>query len=605
MNKYELRKHIFIAIIVIAFTTVLVKLFYLQIVDISYKISAENNSQRIVTQYPARGLIFDRNGDLLVCNEAAYDLMVIPGRTKEFDTIGFIENLNIEIEAFYRNMDRAKSFSYFRPSLFYKQMTAQQYAQFQEHLHKYPGFFVQERTLRQYTRGIAAHVLGDVGEVDSKTLSRDSYYRMGDYIGKSGVEQSYEEHLRGTKGSQIFLVDVHNNIQGSYMGGMYDTTAIPGSNLTLTIDASLQEYSEKLMQNKMGAIVAIEPATGEVLVMASAPTFDPQLLVGRPRGYNYDSLLNEPNRPLFNRAVSATYPPGSVFKVANALVALQEGVIKDKTYIPCNQSWVRCHGHPKANSVAKSIAYSCNPYYYESVRRIVHKGVEPSIFRDAPLGLKRWKELILTLGFEKSFDIGLSGVNKGLIPGTDYYNSLYGKYRWAYSTIYSLSIGQGEVLTSTLQLANMSAAIANTGYYIQPHLVKEIDGVSISGAKTHKVFTPFDKKHFETVADGMYMAVNEPYGTAYWTRLPDIKICGKTGTVQNPHGENHSVYIAFAPRENPQIAIAVFLENAGYGGSWAAPTASLLIEKYLTGETSKDWREQRILEANFIDMDVE
>ncbi len=603
MSDLTHRKYAIITIILISFLIIFVKIFYLQIIDVSYKISADNNSQRRITQYPARGLIYDRNNVLLVCNEAAYDLMVVPGRTREFDTINFIENLGINKDDFYRRMSIAKSHSYFRPSFFYKQMSALQYAKFQEHMYKYPGFFVQNRTLRKYTEGIAAHVLGDVGEVPRQMIEADRYYRMGDYAGRSGVELTYEKKLRGKKGVKILLVDVHNRVQGSYMHGRYDTVAIPGKNIQLTIDAEVQKYAESLMQNKKGAIVAIEPSTGEILVMVSSPCFDPQLLVGRPRGENFDSLANDPGEPLYNRAVSATYPPGSVFKVPVALVALQDEIIIPNSFFGCVQTHIRCHGHPKANSVAKSIQYSCNPYYYAVGRRLVQRRIESSIFRDSHIGLGLWKDKMLTLGFEKAFDIGIPAVNRGLIAGTDYYDRLYGKYRWAYSTIYSLFIGQGEVLTSTLQLANFSAIVANRGYYFSPYLVKQIGNEKTNNSdEENKIITAFDKKHFETIIEGMDNAINELGGTGYYTsRLSEIRICGKTGTAQNPHGENHSVFIAFAPKEDPVIAISVFIENAGYGGSWAAPAASLIIEKYITREISNKYREQRILDAVFID----
>ena len=601
MSSYIPRKYVIIFFFLGVFIIILVRLFFLQVIDLEYKISADNNSQRRIIQYPGRGLIYDRNGELLVCNEAAYDVMIIPNATREFDTLELINSLGISIQDFYSRLGKARSHSYYRPSVFYKQMTALQHASFQEHLYKYPGFYVQDRTLRRYNKKIAAHILGDVGEVSSEMIQEDSYYRGGDYAGRSGVERYYEKDLRGEKGVHIYLVDVHNRIQGSYMEGRYDTLAVPGRNICLTIDAVLQEYAEKLMENKKGAIVAIEPQTGEILILASSPTFDPQLLVGRPRGHNYDSLLNSPGRPLFNRAVSATYPPGSVFKIANALVALQEGVIRPNSYIPCDQSRVGCHPHPTANSVAKSLQYSCNPYYYYAVRNLVQRGLEKSIFRDSHIGLDLWKEKIVTLGFEKSFDIGLPAVNRGQIPGSDYYDRLYGKFRWAYSTIFSLSIGQGEVLTSTLQLANFCAIVANKGFYYNPHIVKKIGDSEISGEYKHKIFTPFDKKHFDPIIEGMDHAVNQEYGTAFYSRSPGIKVCGKTGTVQNPHGKNHSVFIAFAPRENPKIAIAVFIENAGYGGSWAAPVATLIIEKYLTGDISNAYKESRILEAIFED----
>jgi penicillin-binding protein 2 len=581
MKKYDNRKYYISAIILFFIFVIVFKLINLQIFDESLKISAENNSQRRITEYPARGLIYDRYGNLLVYNEAAYDLMLIPRKMKEFDTLSLCRDLNIDISDFYARLEKCISFSSFRPSVFYKQITAQQYSTLQEHLFKYPGFFVQNRTLRKYTSSLAAHILGDIGEIDKETLEKNPYYTGGDYIGKSGIEKYYESELRGKKGVKIFLVDVHNNIQGSYMNGKYDTLAIPGKDLYLTIDSALQAYGERLMKNKVGSIVAIDPNNGEILALVSSPTYDPQLLVGRNRGKNYDSLLNAKSKPLINRAISSTYPPGSIFKIAQALVGLQEGVLKPNTFYPCDVSLVGCHGHPPAQGVARAIQYSCNPYFYMVFRSLVQRKIEKSIFKDSRIGLQLWKEKITGLGFDKAFDIGLPGVNKGQIPGPDYYDRKYGKYRWAFSTIYSLGIGQGEVLVSPLQMANFCAIIANKGYYYNPHIVKQIGTDSVDRKNYMKIFTPFDKKHFDVIIEGMEYAVNEDYGTGRNAIISGMRVCGKTGTVQNPHGKDHSVFIAFAPKDEPKIAIAVYVENAGFGGVWAAPIARLMMEKYL------------------------
>lgn len=581
MKKYDNRKYYISAIILFFIFVIVFKLINLQIFDESLKISAENNSQRRITEYPARGLIYDRYGNLLVYNEAAYDLMLIPRKMKEFDTLSLCRDLNIDISDFYARLEKCISFSSFRPSVFYKQITAQQYSTLQEHLFKYPGFFVQNRTLRKYTSSLGAHILGDIGEIDKETLEKNPYYTGGNYIGKSGVEKYYETVLRGKKGVKIFLVDVHNNIQGSYMNGKYDTLAIPGKDLYLTIDSALQAYGERLMKNKVGSIVAIDPNNGEILALVSSPTYDPQLLVGRNRGKNYDSLLNAKSKPLINRAISSTYPPGSIFKIAQALVGLQEEVLKPNTFYPCDVSLVGCHGHLPAQGVARAIQYSCNPYFYMVFRSLVQRKIEKSIFKDSRIGLQLWKEKITGLGFDKAFDIGLPGVNKGQIPGPDYYDRKYGKYRWAFSTIYSLGIGQGEVLVSPLQMANFCAIIANKGYYYNPHIVKQIGTDSVDRKNYMKIFTPFDKKHFDVIIEGMEYAVNEDYGTGRNAIISGMRVCGKTGTVQNPHGKDHSVFIAFAPKDEPKIAIAVYVENAGFGGVWAAPIARLMMEKYL------------------------
>ncbi|HOZ29932.1 MAG TPA: penicillin-binding protein 2 [Bacteroidales bacterium] len=596
MKSFDTRKYAIGGIILLILLIIWGKIFFLQIFDSELKKSSENNSQRQVTIYPGRGLIYDRNGVILVCNEAAYDLMLVPKNMQEFDTTAFCKDLNISIEDFYKKLKQCKEYSMYRPSVFYKQIPAIHYAKIQEHLYRFPGFYVQNRTLRKYKEGIAAHVLGDVGEVDLDVLKADPYYKGGDYLGKSGIEKYYEKELRGKKGVQIFLVDVHSNIQESYMDGKYDTMAIPGKDLTLTLDSELQRYGELLMQNKVGSIVAIQPSTGEILAIVTSPTYDPQLLVGRQRGNNYDSLLNAPGRPLINRAISSTYPPGSVFKIAIALVALQEGLITTDSHFPCD-GIVGCHGHPPANGVARAIQYSCNPYFYYVFKEIIQRGLEKSIFKDSRIGLDLWKKKIITLGFNSALDIGLPGVNNGQIPGPEFYDKLYGKHSWAFSTIYSLGIGQGEVLVSTLQLAHFCSIIANRGYYYNPHLLKKISGEPITGKNTQKTFTPFDKKYFEVIVEGMDDVVNEEYGTGFYAKIPDIRVCGKTGTAQNPHGECHSVFIAFAPKDDPQIAIAVLIENAGYGGVWAAPISRLMIEKYIKREISDTLLETKIINS--------
>lgn len=603
MKNLEVRKYTIGGIIIILFIIIWIKLLNLQLIDESLKISSDNNSQRRVTVYPGRGLIYDRNGVLLVCNEAAYDLMLIPKNMKSFDTLALCNNLGIDIADFYIKLEKCKTYSRYRPSVFYKQISSVQYAKLQEQMYRFSGFFVQTRTLRKYNEGIAAQVLGDVGEVDLETLKKDPYYAGGDYCGKSGIEKYYEPILRGNKGIKVYLVDVHSNIQGSYMNGKYDTTAVPGKDLKLTIDIELQRYGEKLMQNKVGSIVAIDPSSGEILAMVSSPSYDPQLLVGRQRGNFYDSLLNTPGKPLINRAISSTYPPGSVFKMANALVALEEGVININTFFPCDKDKVGCHGHPAANGVDIAIQYSCNPYFYYVFKAIVQRGIEKSIFKDSRIGLDLWKKMIVTLGFDNALDIGLPGVNKGQIPGPEYYDKLYGKYRWAFSTVYSIGIGQGEVLVSPLQMAHFCAIIANRGYYYNPHLVKEIGGLPITGENTQKVFTPFDKKYFDVVANGMDYVVNEDFGTGYYARIPDIRVCGKTGTAENPHGKDHSVFIAFAPKDNPVIAISVLIENAGFGGVWAAPISRLMIEKYIKGVITDAYMEKRIIESDLFNVE--
>ena len=598
MKDLSIRKFYVGGIFLAIFLIIIIRLFTIQVIDDSYKISSENNSQRRIVEYPARGLVFDRNGILLVSNETAYDLMIIPRQVTSFDTAMLMQDLGIDIDDLRMRIKKAIGYSRFKPSVFYKQMSKMQYAYFQEHMYRYPGFYVQTRSLRKYEKTIAAHILGDIGEIDLEGIQNDSYYAVGDYVGKSGIENYYENVLRGEKGVKVYIVDVHNRIQGSYENGEFDIAAKPGKAITLCIDERLQSYGELLMQNKIGSIVAIDPSNGEILTMVSSPGYDPNLLIGRQRGYNFDSLMKAPNKPLFNRAVNAAYPPGSIFKMVQAIIGLDQGIITPNTSFPCDQSIVGCHNHPPNTNLMRAIQYSCNPYFYMLTRKLIQRGFEKSIFRDSRVGLEIWKDKVLALGFEQSFDIGLPSVSRGKIPGPDYYDRIYGKYRWAYSTIYSLSIGQGEVLVTPLQMANYAAIIANRGYYYPPHLARHINNEIPDSSFRKPVKTPFKPEYFIPIVDGMDAVVNEEYGTGGLARIPHIRVCGKTGTAQNPHGEDHSIFMAFAPKDNPKIAIAVYIENAGFGGVWAAPIASLMIEKYLTDSISNIYSEQRILNTN-------
>ena len=596
--SFDKKTYNILFIFCIIFLIIWIKMFYIQIIDKSLKKASENNTIRRITIYPSRGLIFDRNEKLLVYNEAAYDLFVTPIKIKDLDTVSLCKDLNISIEYFRKKLSKCIDYSTRKPSIIYSQITAEQYARLQEYLYKYKGFNVHNRTLRKYDSDIAAHILGDIGEIDMVQLNENTYYNAGDYIGKSGIEKYYEKELRGKKGVEYFLVDVNNNVKDRYQNGDCDTMAQLGKNLILTIDANLQKYGEELMKNKRGAIVAIEPATGEILTMVSSPNYPPQLMVGRQRGNNYDSLLNLKDKVLINRALYE-YPPGSVFKIAQALVGLSEKIITQYTFFPCDKSKVGCHNHPPCNGVHRAIQYSCNPYFYYVFRELVQRGIEKNVFKDARVGLDLWKEKIVTLGFNKSFDIGLPNVKKGHIPDADYYDRLYKKHRWAFSTIYSLAIGQGEVMVTPLQIANFCAILANRGFYYEPHIVKKIDDKNV--AQKEKIRTPFDRADFEIIVQGMDWVVNGDYGTGYLARIPEINVCGKTGTVQNPKGKDHSVFIAFAPKDEPKIAIAVYVENAGFGGVWAAPIARLLMEKYLKTEISDNDLEKRILETNLLE----
>jgi penicillin-binding protein 2 len=582
------------------------RLFYLQVMDDRYVIDAQNNAFRRETEYPVRGFIFDRKGKLLVYNEPSYDLMVIPREAKGCDTISLCEVLQITRKEFFRRMRKASQApnSPRKESMFEKQMSARTYAAFQEKQYRFKGFFVQKRTVRKYPRPIAAHLLGYVGEVSKQKAEKDPYYKEGDYIGITGIENSYEEALRGRKGTQIVITDVHNKVIGRYADGKYDTLAVPGKPLYCTIDMDLQEYGERLLKGKKGAVVAIEPATGEILCLVSSPAYDPNLLVGgkaRSRNFTklyYDSL----NRPLFNRALTAMYPPGSIFKLIDALIAQDDGLINKSTYFPCIGGYPpmggkpKCHAHPPVDLIG-SVAHSCNSYYSYVFREIVDQKRFPK-FKD---GYNHWRNKVMTFGPGTRLGTDLPFDKPGNVPSATYYDKVFGPNGWRSNTIVSLGIGQAELTLVPLQMANVVATIANRGYYCTPHCIKGIG----NNKQLHSKFTfkrrvgVQNQEYYENVIEGMQRCLES--GTAYYSRVKDLVICGKTGTAQNPHGKDHAVFLAFSPRENPQIAIACIVENAGFGGVWSAPIVTLMIEKYLKGHTDRPEVEKRMLEANLID----
>ena len=604
MNPFDNRKFVILAIFLTVALIFLGRLFYIQVIDDSYKLSANNQALRYVTQYPVRGLIYDRNGELLVYNEAAYDLMVIPKRVKNLDTLSFCELMGITDSAFAVKMDKAKRYSRYKASIFEKQIPADEWASISEKIYKFPGFYGAKRTLRKYPKKAAAHVLGYISEATPGDLKRDSYYQGGDYVGKRGLEKEYENVLRGVRGKKVLLVDVHNRTKGSYSNGKYDTLPIAGKNLVSTIDRDLQAYGERLMANKRGSVVAIEPKTGEILAMVSSPGYDPNLLVGRPRTKNYKMLLaNDTLNPLFNRAIDAQYRPGSIFKLVESLIALDEGVITTERRFRCNRGIIGCHGAHTNDDLIPAIQHSCNPYFWNVFKKLVQRGHHKSIFKDAAYGLNLWQERVKLFGLGVQLQTDLPGVKKGNVPDVLFYNRWYGEYRWAFSTIYSVSIGEGEMLVVPIQMANLAATIANKGYYYTPHLVKSIGADSVKRKEfTVKHDTEVDAKYFDPVIEAMYRVVNEQGGTARRARMDSINVCGKTGTVQNEPWPDHSVFIAFAPREDPKIAIAVYVEYSDFGGTWAAPISSLLMEKYLTGEVKRPKKEQRIFDAVFLDI---
>jgi penicillin-binding protein 2 len=595
------RKYIVMALIVLASLVLLIRLFTIQVVKDTYRMSADNNVLRYVTQYPGRGLIYDRNKKLMVYNQAAYDLMVVPAQVIKIDTTEFCALLGISNASFRERMQDALSYSRRAPSVFLKQISAESYARLQEKMFLFPGFYVQPRTLRKYSKPIAAHLLGYVSEVDEALINKEPYYKSGDYIGKLGIEEAYEKELRGRRGVKIYLVDVYSRIKGSYAEGRMDTVAIQGEDIISTMDMDLQEYGEMLMKNKTGSIVALEPKTGEVLALVSAPNYDPGLLVGRIRSENFARLSADTAlKPLFNRALQAKYPPGSTFKPINGLIGLQEQVITPSTIFGCNNGYlfVGCHSHSSPLDLINGISHSCNSYFCQVYRRILENPKYPTI-ADA---FTKWKEYLNEFGFGKKLGIEFANELSGLVPSTAYFDRYYGKNKWKALTVISMAIGQGEIETTPLQMANMTAAIANKGYYYTPHIVKTIgaDNPIDQKYRTKQVIN-IDSANFEPIIQGMEEAVNGGEGsTARIAALKDIIVCGKTGTAQNPHGKDHSVFIAFAPKDDPRIAIAVYVENAGFGATYAAPVASLMIEKYLTGKVTNAWSEQRILDLNLI-----
>ncbi len=573
------------------------RLFYLQIIDKSYQLSAENNVLKFVVEYPERGLLFDRNGKLLVYNKVSYDLTVIPNKIKPFDTTFVCNTLSISKDELKKLLQKAKKYSRYKESVIVKMLSEKESYSIQENLFRLPGFGLQKRLIRSYNDTIAPHLIGYIGEVTKKDIERDSYYKQGDYIGKTGIEAYYEKILRGKKGVSIYMVDVHNRIKGRFAEGKYDTLPQRGKNLTVTIDADLQRYTEKLIRGKIGSVVAIQPKTGEILTFVSSPKFYADSLNGRNRAKYYRKLVRDPLKPLFNRAIMSKYPPGSTFKVANALIGLQEGNLFPNTYYSCHYGYhvggvsVGCHGHKSPLDLYESIQMSCNAYYCNVFRHIL----EDKHFSDIHESYGTWRKYVISLGFGNKLGIDLPNESGGFIPKSSYYDKYYGKKGWKSLTIISLAIGQGEILVTPLQLANFASTVANRGYYIIPHTVREIEGEKLPPKYNIHHFTAIDQKYFDEVIKGMDLAVNGGQGaTARIAAIKDIEVCGKTGTAQNPHGIDHSVFMAFAPKDNPQIAVAVIIENGGYGASIAAPIASLVIEKYIKGKTERQYLEKYV-----------
>lgn len=600
--NYSQRKYVIGSIFILVAIIILIKLFIIQIVDDSYKHSSDNNTLRYITQYPSRGKIYDRNGKLLVYNDAVYDLMIIPKQAKNTDVESFCKLLNITDSTYNSNYQKAKKYSTITPSIFISQITKEEFGRVAEMLYNYPGFYFQTRSIRRYPLSIAAHTLGSIGEVTKDDLERDSYYKLGDYIGKSGIEKYYENDLRGTKGLKITVVDVHNREKERFMDGDYDTDPVSGDDIILGLDANLQAYGEHLMEGKTGSIVAIEPATGQILAMVTSPTYDPNELVGRKRGSRYNALLSDPGKPLINRAISGTYPPGSTFKMINGLISLESGVMTVNTPYPCSgptSSPIKCtHYHGSPVRLYDAIENSCNPYFWQAF----HDMMVSRRFANQKEAFQFWYNLVTEFGLGRAIKSDIPFTVSGNIPKKEFYDKIYNGM-WNVMTIRSISIGQGEILVTPLQLANVAAAIGNEGFYYEPHYIrsfsnKNSDPKTIDSAFLTKHIININKKHFKDVKIGMQNVFEGSHGTARYSKIDSITVAGKTGTAENPHGKDHSIFMAFAPVENPRIAIAVVVENAGFGSTWAAPIASLMIEKYIKGYVTRPHIEERILTLN-------
>ena len=593
----------------VAVAIILSRLFIIQIVDEKYKIDASNNSMVYSIIYPPRGIIDDRNGKILVGNKIAYDLLVTPKEVEAFDTLALCEALDIspefvrkKMKEYYRDRRRIG----YQSVVMLKQMTPERYMKFAEIAYKFPGFRGQARSIREYPYNAGGNLLGYVSEVDQDFIRKHEGYSAGDYAGKTGIEATCEPYLKGEKGYNIYLRNSHNKIEGSYRDGEMDKEAVPGKNITTTIDAELQHYGQMLMQNKVGSLVAIEPSTGEILTLVSSPGIDVDMLADI--GSHYNEILANPYKPMFNRAVQSAYPPGSVFKLVNGLVGLQEGVFTPETEYPCRMGYffgrnkLGCHDHRSPLDFEESIMMSCNAYYCYVLRGILENDKYASVAE----ALDAWNRYVESFGFGRKLGSDFPSELGGFIPDSKYYDRVYGEGRWKATNVISLSIGQGEIGCTPLHLANLCATIANRGFYYIPHLIKDSEEVSIDGKYKERQYTLVDTSYFPEVIEGMYRAVNSGYGsggTATIAAVDGLEICGKTGTAQNPRGDDNSVFICFAPKDNPRIAVAAYVENGSFGARWAAPIASLLVEKYLEGDIRKNRKalEKRILNGNLMD----
>ena len=583
------------------------KLFYIQCINGEYKVNADNNSMVYDYIYPPRGVIYDRNGEILVGNKVCYDILVTPKEVQEFDTLALANALCIPDSLVRSKMEyyrkNRKSIG-FRTLPFLKQVSSELYMRFAEEEYRYPGFSSQVRSVREYPFNAGGNLLGYISEVNANDIKKHPEYKSGDYIGKTGLEAAREADLRGEKGYHIYLRDSRNRVQSSYMNGEHDKPAMPGHDIITTIDAHLQQYGQQLMEGKTGSVVAIEPSTGEILAMVSSPGIDVEVL--SDIGKYYGEIAKNPRKPMFNRTVMASYPPGSVFKLVNGLIGLQEGVLVPSNSYPCNGGYaysssrkLGCHAHSSPLAFRDAIATSCNGYFCYVLRNVLENKKYGSIQEAFDV----WREYVLSFGFGHKLGSDFPSELGGNIPTSNFYDRIYRK-RWKFPTIVSLSIGQGEIGATPLQIANLAAIMANRGYYYIPHLVKDSEGIEIDPKYHERQYTKVDTTHFAVAVEGMYMAVNgggSAGGTAFRAAIPGLEVCGKTGTAQNPHGKDNSVFICFAPKDNPKIAVAAYVENAGFGATWALPVASLMLEKYLNGEICEERKpmEDRMLETKF------
>ena len=601
-----MRKIVLPAVIIVSSILLLTKIFYLQVIDETLKLKAENNAIKKVFDFPERGYIYDRNGKLLVANQPSYDIMVVPREIKDIDTTEFCNLLHISKEYFIKKIEKANIYSPRLPSVFLSQLNKAEYAAFQEKERKFEGFYTQKRALRDYQVKECANIFGFITQANEAIINKNPYYNPGDLIGKQGVEQEYEEILRGVKGVKYLLRDKHNKIIGPYKNGEFDTIAQQGKDLTLTIDHELQKYGTELMINKRGGIVAIEPKSGEILALVSAPTYDPAMLVGRQRSKNYTALYNDSiSKPLYDRGLQATYPPGSPFKIITGLIGLHEEVIDEQSTFYCNHGanfgrFMKCHCGLHTLQLNNGTYKSCNSYFGNTYKRTIEK------YKDSYYSVDNWANHVKSFGLGQFLGTDMPIGAKGLVPTSKMYKKMYNGAPIRSSYIISNSIGQGEVLTSPIQLANMMAVVANQGYYYTPHIVKKIKGQPLDKKFTTKHYSTIDKQYFPPMIQGLADVYN--VGTASSLKVEGLQICGKTGTAENKirvagktyQLKDHSIFVAFAPKENPTIAIAVFIENGYWGSRWAGPIATLMVEKYVNGKITRKDLETTMLNGSLL-----